>query len=354
MPNSTINLQAIVDSANSFGDLAPALATGGYSDAPALDAANDVMAAMLFGGPDGQPFNWKWNRFNVTPFTTITLQQDYFVPGAVNVSWLEYAWASNINSTSIPKEKVDLETRRDLLVTYSQTGYPDKICWIPNDQAIAGTWGQTALTSDSGLTNPGPGVKYINPINQVTQPNNPTTCIKDPNGNLWCLTQFGVCGSVQPTWPTSPVYPTLNSQNLVATTVTDGSCIWTAINPKGQAFRLNPTPPQTGVVWMINVVAQMRAPTFLNLAQTLEPIPDDYVTFFKQGFYAQCFRRSPDPKVRAKFKEEYALWLKALDNSLKSGQREMDDFGFYPSSASVMETGWAGYCITPARPYGPF
>ena len=186
--NSTVTLQTIVDDAQSMGDLAPALAAGGFSDAPALSIANDVMSAMLLGGPAGQPMNWKWNRFNVPTFVTISWQQDYFVPGVVNLAWIESSWAVYINMTSTPKYKQQLEVKKDLLVDWLQTGYPGKICWMPNDLLQTGVWGQTSLASVSGLTNPGPGVAYINPLGSNQTPVNPTTCVKDSFGNLWAVT----------------------------------------------------------------------------------------------------------------------------------------------------------------------
>lgn len=365
--NSTISLQDIIDDAMSSGELAPALSTGGFSDKPALSIANDVMTAMLLGGPQGQPLNWKWNRFNLTAFPTISWQQDYFLAGLVNLGWLESAWASDINNTSIPKRKIDLEVHRDLLVTTIQSGYPGKISWIPARLANVGTWGaaplgptvnapqgQTAIGANlSGLQNPGPNVIYTNPLGQVSQPINATTAIKDPNGNLWVLTQYGTCGNTQPTWPNNPTYPTSLNPTAVASTVTDGTVVWTAINPNGQALRLWPIPPQTGTVWQIEAVGQAKVPTFTSVTQSLDPIPDDYATYFKQGFFAQCYRRSPDAKVRAKFKEEWALFMDALDKAIKQGQREADDMGFYPGGG-VMDTGFAYNPINPAMPYGPF
>src|SRR5581483_2159084 len=285
--NSARTLQSIVDDAASLGEVSPALSVGGFSDAPALSIANDVMAAMLLGGPSGQPFNWKWNRFNVKPFPTISFQQDYFVPDVVNLGWLESAWASNINQTSVPKTKIQLEVARDLEVTDIQTGYPGKICWIPNDQCQIGKWGQSPLgptvgnpsgqtnvagIGASGIQNPGPNVVYTNPIGSLQTPINATTCIADSNGNLWVLTTFGTCGSSEPLWPANPQYPTLKNPSTPSTTVADGTCVWTAINPKGQGFRLNPVPPQTGLVWLIQPVAQMRVPIFTSLTQTLEPV----------------------------------------------------------------------------------
>lgn len=364
--NSTIRLSEIVDDASSHGDIAPALATGGVSNTPSISAANDVMQAIINGGPAGQPYNWKWNRFNVKPFCTISYQQDYFVPGVVKLGWLESCWASNINQTSIPKQKQQLEVKKDLEVTYDQTGYPGKISWMPNNLLQTGTWGAAPLgptpgnpsgnttaigTNPTGLQNPGPGVIYTNPLGIANQPINATTCITDPNGNLWVLTTFGTCGNTQPTWPTSITYPTTVNPTATATTVNDGTCVWTAINPSGQGFRLNPIPPQTGVVWLIQPVAQYKAPRFTSMAQTLEPIPDDFEWAFKQGFFAECYRRHPDPKVRGKYQLERQIWLESLDKAVRQADREMDDVGFYPGT-SVMDTGTAMNPINPAYPFG--
>src|ERR1700690_3704769 len=118
--NSSIKLNSIVSDAEVMGDLAPALATGGFSDAPALSIATDVMSAMILGGPQGQPMNWKWNRINVPAFPTISYQQDYLT-SIVNLAWIESAWATNINQSSVSKQKVTLEVHRDLQVTYWQT-----------------------------------------------------------------------------------------------------------------------------------------------------------------------------------------------------------------------------------------
>lgn len=367
MGNSTIQLQQIVDDAMSLGDVAPALATGGFSDQPALSIANDVLTAMLLGGPNGEPMNWKWNRFYPSSFVTISLQQDYFVPGLSKLGWLESAFCVDINNAQLPKPKRAVEVHKDLLPTNIQTGYPGKICWIPNDQAMTGTWGahplgptaanssgeQTGGTVLAGTQNPGPNVVYTNPVGTTNQPRNAVTIITDPNSNLWVLTQYGTCGATEPVWPTNPSYPTFTSPTTVATTVTDGTVVWTAIDPKGQGFRLNPIPPITGITWLIQPIGQVRPIRFTSLSQTLEPIPDDFEKYFKMGFFAQCYRRHPDAKVRQRFNDEWTLFLRDLDMAVRQGNREMDDFGFYPAS-NVMDTGWAFNPINPALPFGPW
>src|ERR1035437_5856965 len=148
--NSSISLQEILDDAQSLGDVAPALATGGFSDAPALSIANDVMQAIINGGPGAQPYPWKWNRVNITPFCTISFQSDYFVPGLINLSWIENAWCVNVNQTSVPKQKFYLEAHKDIQETSMQTGYPGKIAWMQNSNILTGVWGQSPLGPTAG------------------------------------------------------------------------------------------------------------------------------------------------------------------------------------------------------------
>jgi hypothetical protein len=327
------------------------------------------MQGLINGGPGAQPYNWKWNRYNITPFTTIGLQQDYFIPGLVNLGWLESAWAVNLNQTSVPKQKTPLEVHKDLLVNNSQTTYPGKVCWIPNNICLTGAWGQSPLgptvanpagettvsgPGQTGQQNPGPGVVYTNPVGTLLTPQNASTCIKDPYGNLWTLTQFGTCGGTQPVWLSNPTYPTTRNPNILASTVDDGTCIWTAINPNGQGIRLSPIPPQSGVVWLVQLVGQMKAVRFYNLQQFLNPLPDEWEWAFKNGFFAECYRRNPDPKVRAKYPQERQWWLESLDKAVRQADREMDDFGFYPGVPGVMDVGCGTNPITPAAPFGPW
>lgn len=355
MGNSSVKIQDMVDDANGFPELAPALATGGYSDAVALSATNDTMTSMLMGGPTGVPFNWKWNRVTTgMSFFTNSYQQDYFIPNLVNVGWLESCTAVNFSTTQFPKPVRPIEVKRDLLILNSQMSTIGKICWMQNDTMISGTWGQSQQASPSGLQNPGPGAVYTDPSTQTAMPLNPITQVADAFGNLWVVTHYGTCGNSNPfATNLNPTFPTLQSPSTVATTVTDGTVVWTAVNPKGQGFRINPLPGQTGPVWLVQPVAQQRVARFTNLGQMLDPVPDDFYSYFKQGFFAQLYRRSPEPKVRAKFESEFKLWQLNLNNALAQGQREQDDWGFYPTT-QIMETGYAWNPVNPAQPYGPW
>jgi hypothetical protein len=225
---------------------------------------------------------------------------------------------------------------------------------MQNDTLTFGVWGQTQALGLTGLQNPGPGVTYSNPAGLTSTPANPITQVADAFGNFWLLTQYGTCGNVNPFLSNlNPVFPTFSKPSTVATTVADGSVVWTALNPKGQGFRINPMPTQTGPVWQVTPIGQGRIAPFTKLSQFLEPIPDDYFSYFKDGFFAQCYRYHPDPKIRAKFQDEYKIWMTSLSRAVSQGSREEDDFGFVPGS-NIMDTGWAFNPVNPAMPYGPW
>lgn len=353
MGNSSYTIQNLVDIVRVLGDVAPTLPTGGSYETVALSAANDTMTTLLAGSAKGSPFNFKFNRINIPPFFINSYQQDY-ASLVVNLGWLESCGAYNTSSTQYPKPFRVVEVKRDVLVTNAQTGNLAKIQWMQNDNLQFGTWGQTQILSLTGLQNPGPGITYTDPAGATSTPSNPITQIKDAFGNLWVLTTYGTCGNVNPFVSNlTPVYPTLANQAIVATTATDGSVVWTAVNPKGQGFRVNPMPSQTGPVWQIAPIGQARIPQFTRLGQVLDPIPDDYFKYFKDGFIAQCYRFSPDPKVRSKFKDEWSIWMSSVSLSVSQGSREEDDWGFVPTS-NVMDTGYAVNPVNPAMPYGPW
>jgi hypothetical protein len=157
----------------------------------------------------------------------------------------------------------------------------------------------------------------------LTQPNNPITQIRDSNGNLLVLTIYGTEGIAPPLAP-------VNSPAGFTTSGTGATTVWTVVDPNGQGFRILPVPSQTGVVWQFNLVGQKKPIRFSSLSQTLDPLPDEFEPEFRQGFIAQAYRYSPEAKIRAKFKEEWALWLRSLEELRAKQDREQEENVFTP------------------------
>lgn len=319
-----MTLQSVVDYTSTIGDLCVQLSTGGYSSEPALNIANDVMTELL-----SQRFNWKFNRIVIPPFVTNSWQQDYAMNFA-NIGWLEHGVAVDVNNTALPKPIFWLECVRDLERTSAQNGRPAKVCWLPNDQMLQGEW-------------PGAGKTYTDPIGIAQTPANPPTNILDTNGNILVLKQYGVTGNAA---------PAATENSPAGTEVEDGTCKWIVVDKKGQGMRLWPLPSQSAVPYQIYVIAQARPPKFTSLSQLINPIPDDYAKYFRDGFIAYCHRHSAAPMVKQRFQKERENWLQSIAQARGQGDREKDDAGFVPTS-NVMQSAYVGQ-LGPAWPFGPY
>lgn len=339
---STYTIQNVVDRVQSFADIEPILNVAGTSLEPALTIANDVFNEIC-----SVNFPHKWNRGLLPQFYTWSWQQDYALlnPDGSSVyefEWLEKGMAVNISSTQIPKPWVRVECGRDLpkrtgsyvINGGTQMGDPGfLISWMPNSELYYGTWGAPNSLSSSWGNNPQAGSVYVGPVATTAMPANPISQIIDANGNLLVLTTFGTEGTTAP----------LASIGALPGTTVSGSgatTVWTVVDPVGMGIRILNIPSQTGVVWQFNIDGQFVPPKFTSLDQTLSPLPDKYEPFFRAGFIAQCYRYSPEAKIRAKFKDEWPLWQKSLVNLRETQDRELEEFSFVPER-SVMGRGRA-------------
>jgi hypothetical protein len=184
-------------------------------------------------------------------------------------------------------------------------------------------------------------VVYTSPLGATITPTNPPINFIDANGNILVLTTYGTTGSVAPAAAATAVE---------GTAVNDGSCVWKVADPNSQGFRLIPLPPQQGVVYQVNVIAQMQAPAaFTSMGQQINPVPDDYAMWFREGYKAYCYQMSPNPQMQMAFEKKKENWLMAIEKALKQGDREDTNAGFVPDRSVVAGSGYMD--IGPAWPY---
>jgi hypothetical protein len=326
---STVKLQQIVNIAFSLGDIAPVANVAGNATLLPLTIANDVMNAIC-----SVDFPWKWNEIFLPQFLTNSYQQDYagIYPNGMsvtNLSWLERGIVIDINNNSEPKPFRMVEVGRQLpqaTATFwnSATNNPlFLVNWFPNNILYYGTWGAANNGTPSLGNNPVEGSVYLPYLGVNEQPANPITQIQDSNNNYLVLTQVGTEGTTAPTAPPNAAPGTVVS-GAGATTQ------WTVVDPYGMGFRINPVPSQTGVVWQFNLIGQALPIRFTSLNQTLFPLPDQYEPNFRQLFIAQAYRYSPEAKIRAKFKDEWALGIQALNECRTKSDRELEENMFTP------------------------
>lgn len=325
--NSTVTIQDVNDYVSSMGELQPVLPVGGYSTVIACGIATDVMQQLI-----SQRFNFKWNRMKVPPFYTNSWQQDYAQFSKTTwdgpLGWIEGAYWIDINNTALPKPTYAIESKRDLEPTSISGNPPAKVAWYPNNQLNYSPW-------------PGPQKGYTQPLGAVITPTNPPVNILDENGNILILTSYGTTGLLAPGAP---------ANSPEGTVVNDGSCVWKVADPNSQGFRIIPLPPQQGVVYQVNVIAQKQAPpAFSSMGQQINPVPDDYAVWFRDGYGAFCYKMSPNPQMRVLFERKRDDWLAAIGGALKMGDREPDNAGFIPDRSVVAAQG--GLDIGPANPF---
>ena len=310
MPNtnsSTLTIRAVIQYARTFDWAIPTVGLAGFENEPALSFAQDIVFRLM-----NKANPWKWNSYLFPTFYTQPYQQDYPTSISQNtLGWLESATMIDVNNTQQPKPQPPVRCVARLLPT-SKVDAPTEICWIPNRNAILGTW-------------PGNAVTYTSPLvlNGVGGPgSNPFTAIKDPNGNIQVVTQYGTTAvSGNPAWPAA---------NATAGTVTtDGSVQWTVQDPNGVAIRLNALATFNSVVWQLDVSYQQKPPLLTSTSQTFTPIPDDLNPLIKQGFLAWC-RKKVDNKL---FLAEYTQWMTDIQVAMEGSDREPQEFGIYPATA---------------------
>lgn len=339
---STVKLQTIVDIAQNFGDIAPVLNVPQSTSQPALTIANDVMNAIC-----ALPFAHKWNEIIIPFFYTNSFQQDY-AGTLLNLSWLQRGIVIDINNTAIPKPFRLVECGRQLgqatgSMFNNATSSPAFVVnWYPNYMLYYGTWGAGNTGSNTQGNNPIAGSVYTPLVlaGQSAMPSNPIMQIQDANGNFLVLTTFGTEGSAAP----------LAAANSPAGTTASGlgaTTVWTVVDPNAAGYRILPVPSQTGVVWQFTIVGQKKPVRFTSLSQTLDPLLDEYEPIFRQGFIAQCYRYSPEAKIRAKFKDEWALWQQAAYSMRAKEDFETEENVFVP------DRGIMGGIVGRQRWYGP-
>jgi hypothetical protein len=175
------------------------------------------------------------------------------------------------------------------------------------------------------------------------QGQNPWLNMVDANGNILIVTTFGVTGSVAPSLP---------ANSPEGDTVTDGTVVWTCVSPTSQGFRLDRLPSAQGPTLEIKPYYQLDPPRFATVQQTLDPIPDSFSRYFFTGLIAQCLMNSPNPGDMKRGQEMQALWQKAMADSKKQGDRELNIYALLPAS-SVVEPRWGpSVPRTADNPYG--
>ena len=340
-------VQTIFDSIKIIPELSPIFnkMVSGSSLDPELTIANEVWARMF-----ETTTMWKYNEMIVPSFYLNSFQQDY-ASSVTTLATLQSGDVLDVNNTAQPKAQPQLEVVRNLprTASYASMTYYGvikfQVCALPNSQLYYGTWGaaNTGNANSGHGNNPVAHSVYTNPVSVGgSMPNNPITQIKDTNGNLQQVTTYGTCGASQPAWPAA--------NSAAGVTTSDGSVVWTVMDPLAAGFRILPAPSQAGVQWQFNLRGQAKPPVlFSNLDTLITPITDDWAYVFRLGCIAVSYRYSGDAKISAKYPAEIAMWEQTLLKARIASDKEPESFYLIPASGLVAPVG--GQQPTPGNPF---
>jgi hypothetical protein len=320
----------------------------GYSTEPFLTILNEVISRIL-----DESLPWKWNRKQIPPFLTVSLQQDYCTQ-ITDIGWLENAWVVDINnstsnSNGAPKPIRPMETVRDMTQTSIQN-VPFQICYIPNYQAFMGIWqAKTAYSGGYGVASlpRSPIQQFIDIIGNILylDSTNLGLNIESPGYTGTTITPpgfspYGVSGSTQPAAPPNASPGTI---------IQDGTVYWTVASPQAYALRVSPLPTLNGLEWMIYVQYQQAPQILPTLQSYINQIPDFMHYLLRAGVRAALTRENNLAKGQAM----YAEWEETLIKALRGADRQAEDFVLSPVSTILGGNGFPYGGIGAAQPYGP-
>lgn len=353
---STYTLQNAYDDLRARGDLNPGWDNAGFTVRPIIAAANRTFEQIC--GGEGS-FPWKWNQFNLPQFVWNSWQQDYALinPNGTSVTslaWLSDGMAIDINNPNMPKPYAWVQVGRNqgrMTGSYiSNSIFRQPLCtatWLFNNQMYFGTWGAAAFGNNTWGNNPQANQVITSPYgSNMSMPSNPITQVIDSNGNYLVLTTYGTTGASAPS-------AAINA--APGTTVADGSCVWTVVDPWGAGIRIAPVPSQTGTVWQMNLVGQLKPTVFVGSAslasQTLFPLPNQWYPRFLDGCAAELLLYSADAKKKASYPQANAIWMQSI-NAMRGGSDRERELNRIRPKRSILGAG--GGRSGNAGPFWPY
>lgn len=294
----TTTIQSVADTVRTMPSVVPVLGIGGLSLQPALSIAQATICEIL-----SQPLAWKWNRGFFAEFLVNAYQQDY-ATSVTNAAWLEKATKTDatqpLSATSGPQPIKAVSVVKDLSPTTAQ-GEPYQVCIVPNSEAQCSTWQASTLYFANQSGKPMPSTQ---PIPQI----------RDGNGNVQVVTTYGTSGATEPTWSTT-----------IGGTTTDGSVVWTMLDPTAACLRLNSLPHPNGNVWQFRVTYQVQPPLYTALSNMIG-VPDTLAYVYRELFLAYCLRQGGDPRWVQQDQRAHQL----LQQVRGGADREPDSYQLVP------------------------
>jgi hypothetical protein len=352
---STISLRNILDFTRTRTRMIQLTNVGGIPNQPGLDLCNDVLQTLL-----SAPNNWKFNKAEIPPFTTIPNQQDYWVSGCTANVYAERGPAGLVvaeppfsRNQPVPFHKAAVYLNSALdenpglrQLTNSNIVVADYSKFAPSgiqgrgtsqmpprfrrgDVAVIQGAGNNAYNGAHKITHVpdlnrfmfeveeaglppdgGQGINSLAWMERATLEDFLNTAFVKPKRDILAVSGLPQESIIQP-----PFKVCLQIENVQ-------QCGQQALTEL--LIRFWPVP--SSQIWRAFVFYQLKAPVKTSLDENWNPWPDDLAYVLRSGVYAKALDHGEDPRANI----ADAKWQQDIARALGIRQQEERHEAFFP------------------------
>jgi hypothetical protein len=303
---------------------------GGIPNQPALDLCNDVLQTLLSAS-----HNWKFNKAEIPPFTTIPNQQDYWMSGCG--AWVPRKASVALNS--MLGDPPGLVPHGDMVVAHFNRFAPHGVRGrstnsLPLSFAV-GDWvtitgagnnvynGRHLILAASRTSfvfkvepvvepvpDGGQGINSLGWLEHANLEDHFNTAFVKPNRDILVVSGLSQESIIQPPFKVCVQFE--NVQN----------CGQLALSEL--LIRFWPVP--SSQIWRAFLFYQKKAPVKQSLDENWAPWPDDLAYVLRSGLYAKALDHGEDPRSTT----ATALWQQDIAKALAIKDREERHEAFFP------------------------
>lgn len=311
---STRTLQSIVDVVQTAKGMKPLVGVGGIINQPALELCNNTLQELL-----SSPYNWRFNKNSILPFTTIANQQDYLLSGcnaSVKQRYIVHLNAqTSLNGAGLTEAgTVVTATFNDFAPNGFPAGLQPNVGDVvtvagANDPkynitaTITATPTPTSFqyTAAGGAQSPdgGQGIPGINWLEHVSMQDWQSSASVQPVHDAEIASGLFLESIIQP-----PIKWAFQIENLFPAL---GVGLPNIVVPTARAW-----PVPSSQVWAIFLFFQAKAPVITSLNSTWAPWPDDLSYVLVSMLKARALDWWEDPRFPSSYTIAQQMLLKAL------------------------------------------
>jgi hypothetical protein len=352
--SNNLTLKSVIDFASTFIRMAPLVNAGGVANQPGLDLCNDVLQSLL-----SSPYDWKFNKSAILPFTTIPYQQDYLISGC-QMS-IVTSGVPPVNVCLVHLNAVNSASGAGLTAsgTVATANFSD---FAPNGTfGLNGPPGSTPVTTGSSVPQIGNLVTIVGAAQAAFNVTNAviTGLIKSPNGGITGVTfNVAVSGlipdggqgigdvnwishcSMQDYMNTGTVRP-IGDIEVVSTLYLDSmiqtpfkACLLNEnlTSPTLTTLTMRVWPLPSSQIWNLFFFYQQKAPIKTSLLNNWAPWPDNLGYVLRSGIKWAALDFFEDPRAPMAMQK----WMLDIGKALDIKDQELRGESFFPSRPMML------------------